>query len=77
MIAPTPLTAEILIDMPDDGRRIELRQGRIVEMSPIRRQHGQAVLRLIVALDQYVRATGLGEVLPGLQMPVADLFDLG
>jgi Uma2 family endonuclease len=68
MIIQAPLTAETLLDMPDDGRRIELWQGEIVEMSPIRRAHARAVVKLIVAMEQHVEAMQLGEVLTEVGM---------
>ncbi len=61
---PARWTAADLLTLPDDGWHYELVRGRLVRMAPTSWSHGQATNRLQRALDQYVEANDLGEVVP-------------
>ncbi len=54
------LTAEDLLQMPDDGFRYELVRGDLKKMSPSGSRHGKVALRFAWRLAQYVEANGLG-----------------
>jgi Uma2 family endonuclease len=55
------VTADQLLEIPDDGLRRELVRGEVRVMSPAGRSHGRVALRLGSRLGQYVDAHGLGE----------------
>lgn len=55
------LTADELSQLPDDGYRYELVDGRLIKMPPPRPRHGKVAANL-VPLYQFVRARCLGEV---------------
>ena len=60
----TLFTAEELLCLPADGRRLELVKGRVYEMPPAdERQTGVAV-RIGTALDAHVNGNDLGAALP-------------
>jgi Uma2 family endonuclease len=61
---PARWTAEDLLTLPDDGWRYELVLGRLVRMAPTSWGHGRATNRLQRALDRYVEANSLGEIVP-------------
>src|SRR3712207_3973057 len=56
------ITAEQLLQMPDDGYRYELVEGALRRMSPASHQHGRIILNLSAPLHQYVRTHNLGVV---------------
>ena len=55
------VTAQELLDMPDDGYRYELVRGVLVKMAPAGAQHGEIALSVGASLRNYVRANGLGK----------------
>ena len=55
------VTAQELLDMPDDGYRYELVRGELVKMAPAGAQHGKIALSVGTSLRNYVRANGSGE----------------
>ena len=61
-IVETLMTAENLIQMPDDGHRYELIRGELIQMSPAGRTHGRIAARIIARLDAFVESHNLGEV---------------
>lgn len=62
--APTKLlTAEEFMNLPDDGRSLELVKGVIVEMPPTNFRHGVICNRVGRILGNYVDERGLGRVL--------------
>jgi Uma2 family endonuclease len=64
-IMPRPerlITAEEFLEMPDDGHRYELVEGRLVRMAHTGLIHGVLVVRLARLLDQHVEANRLGVV---------------
>lgn len=61
-VAHQRVTAEQLLQMPDDGYRYELVEGELRRMSPASHQHGRMILNLSAPLHQYVRAHRLGAV---------------
>lgn len=56
------ITAEDLLEFPDDDYRYELVEGRIVRMNPPRFRHGWVALNLGILLGSYVKKGRLGEV---------------
>lgn len=56
------MTAEDLLNMPDDGYRHELIKGELLTMSPSGYEHGRVAGNLTVLLGQYVRAKGIGDI---------------
>src|SRR5262245_18346864 len=50
--------------LPDDGKRYELYDGELVEMTSPTLRHQRAVRHLVGILDRHVRANNLGEVIP-------------
>ncbi len=65
----TLLTADDLLKLPDDGRRLELLQGELIEMAPTGGRHGDVSANVTYELESYVRAQDLGKVLsndPGI-----------
>ncbi len=59
----TRMTAQELLGLPDDGKRYELVEGELREMTPAGARHGSATAALTVLLGQHVRAERLGIVL--------------
>ena len=55
------MTAEELLEMPDDGFRYELVRGELVKMAPAGRVHGKRGNRVNVSLSLYVYENNLGE----------------
>ena len=55
-----PITAEELLNMPDDGTRRELVRGKLREMTPAGDEHGYLALEIASELRNYVKANGLG-----------------
>ncbi len=50
--------------LPDDGKRHELYDGALVELTSSTLRHQRAVRHLVGILDRHVRAQGLGEIIP-------------
>ena len=67
MVAKTGLvTAEELLEMPDDGYRYELVRGELRKMAPASYNHGRYAARVAKSLMNHVDDNDLGEV------PIAD-----
>ena len=56
------VTAEDLLNMPDDDFRHELIKGELLTMSPSSFEHGRVVGHLTIILGHYIEANGLGVV---------------
>jgi Uma2 family endonuclease len=56
------MTAEELLEMPDDGMLHELVNGELTTMSPAGEKHGRITMRIAIHLGQYVAAHQLGDV---------------
>jgi Uma2 family endonuclease len=56
------VTADQLLEMPDDGMRRELVRGEVRVMSPAGGRHGRLGARILSRLDTFVEANGLGVV---------------
>lgn len=56
------MTAEELLDMPDDGLRYELVRGELRKMGPAGHVHGKIAMSVGARLWTHVKANGLGEV---------------
>ena len=56
------MTADELLDMPDDGYRYELIRGELIQMSPAGHAHGNFAANVSGPLWVYVRANDLGKV---------------
>ncbi len=63
MSAPIYYTADMVRALPDDGQRYEVVHGELLVTPAPRLWHQQLVLRLSVALDQYLRREPVGVVL--------------
>lgn len=61
-ILKTPLTADDLLRLPDDGHRYELIDGELVVMVPASGDHGRIASRVESRLRWHVEAHNLGEV---------------
>ena len=57
-----PMTAEELLNMPDDGFRFELVRGELRKRSPAGHVHGRHTAYIGVSLGAQVKANGLGKV---------------
>ena len=55
------MTAEELMELPDDGFRYELINGELEKMPPPGLPHGRIAFRLSVFLGQFILEHGLGE----------------
>jgi Uma2 family endonuclease len=63
MIAPrTVLTYQDYAALPSDGRRYEIHEGELSVTPAPGATHQRLILKLVVALEAYVRARHLGEV---------------
>ena len=58
-----PVTAEGLLEIPDDGLRRELRRGEVRTMAPAGYQHGRISQNIAASPDRLVRDEGAGVVL--------------
>lgn len=56
------MTAEELLDMPDDGFRYEIVRGELRKMGPAGHVHGKLAMSIGARLWTHVKANGLGEV---------------
>ena len=56
------MTADELLQMPDDGFRYELIKGELQQMSPAGHDHGRIAMELSSPLHQYVKLNKLGRV---------------
>src|SRR6185503_12857780 len=56
------VTADQLLEMPDDGLRRELVRGEVRVMTPAGSQHGRIAAQILVRLSVYVAERGLGTV---------------
>lgn len=63
-MATTPqlMTADDLLQMPDDGFLYELVRGELRRMSPASYRHGKIIINLTLSLGQHVRNHQLGDV---------------
>lgn len=57
-----PMTAQELLDMPDDGFRYELVRGELRKMPPAGHVHGEYAMLIAVSLATHVDANELGKV---------------
>ena len=57
-----PMTADELLDMPDDGFRYELVRGELRKMAPAGHDHGSIAALVAIRLGTYVMEGGLGKV---------------
>ena len=57
-----PVTAEELLQNPDDGLRRELVRGEVRTMAPAGNVHGRIAMNISTPLDRHVRSNGLGVV---------------
>ncbi|MCI0845699.1 MAG: Uma2 family endonuclease [Chloroflexi bacterium] len=62
MTTAQKVTAEELLQMPDDGLRYELVKGELVKMAPAGSEHGDLAMRVGWRLGQYVENHNLGKV---------------
>ena len=58
----THVTAEELLNMPDDGFRYELVRGELRRMAPAGYGHGVFAMSIGISLGAFVKANNLGEV---------------
>jgi Uma2 family endonuclease len=58
----TALTAEELLRLPADNRRLELIAGGLHEMAPAGAEHGAVAARILALLDHSAAETGAGRV---------------
>ena len=56
------ITADELLQQPDDGFRYELVKGELVKMAPAGSEHGKLAMRLGWRLAQHVESQNLGNV---------------
>lgn len=63
MTARTAMTYQDYAALPDDGKRYEIHDGELLEMSAPTPWHQIVLLNLATALDAHVRAGNLGRIL--------------
>ena len=61
------VTADQLLEFPDDGLRRELVRGEVRVTSPAGSRHGRVAMRIGMRRGAYVEAAGLGEVYAATQ----------
>lgn len=59
---PRPVTADELLEIPDDGFRYELVRGVLRKMAPSGARHGRTAGKVAMSLMNHVAANNLGEV---------------
>jgi Uma2 family endonuclease len=59
---PQLLTADDLLQMPNDGLLYELVRGELRHMSPASYRHGKIIINITLSLGQHVRDQQLGDV---------------
>ena len=57
-----PITAEQLLEMPDDGYRYELLKGELIMAPPPGSEHGEITMNLAAPLHRHVKTNNLGVV---------------
>lgn len=57
-----PMTAEDLLNMPDDGFRYEIVRGELRKMPPAGHIHGEQAASILASLWMHVKTRGLGTV---------------
>ena len=57
-----PMTAEELLDMPDDGFRYELIRGELRKMPPAGQFHGEYAGSIFISMGSHVKTNRLGKV---------------
>jgi Uma2 family endonuclease len=57
-----PMTADELLNMPDDGFRYELVRGELRKMAPPGEEHGIITVEITLSLGNHVKARHLGKV---------------
>ena len=57
-----PVTANELLEMPDDGYRYELIEGELRRMSPAGDEHGRVGMELAIPLGSHVKQNKLGKL---------------
>ena len=60
------LTAEEFMTLPEGDRKLELHDGRVVDVSPASHRHSRVQKRILRKLDDWCEAHGLNEPLPEL-----------
>ena len=58
----TLFTAEELLRLPADGRRLELVKGKVYEMAPAGGEHGEVAGTALILLGSHIRNNRLGRV---------------
>jgi Uma2 family endonuclease len=58
------MTYRDYVALPDDGKRYELHDGDLVELTSPTLRHQRALRHLVGILDRHVRTLNLGEVIP-------------
>lgn len=75
VVGASPMDAERLLALGDDGWRYELVDGRLGRMAPTGMEHRDIWMRIFRALDRHVEAHALGELTPpdtGFRLPLPD-----
>ncbi|HVR39197.1 MAG TPA: Uma2 family endonuclease [Thermoanaerobaculia bacterium] len=62
MTVATQMTADELLQLPDDGWRYELVHGELRKMSPTGADHGDVAAQIIISLGAHVNQKKLGKV---------------
>ena len=60
MTTRTLITADELLQMPDDGKRYELIEGELIEMAPAGLRHGEIAATIALLIGNHVRRNDLG-----------------
>ena len=61
-VSTRPMTADELLNMPDDSFRYELVRGELRKMTPAGHVHGEYAASILISLGAHVKANGLGKV---------------
>lgn len=62
MVTTATMTAEQILEMPDDGNRHELIEGELTTMAPAGARHGRVIARITILLGRYVDEHRLGSI---------------